>query len=42
MFLEYWTIEKVKKASNSEYETPSSEPFRIYLGRLFGRKFGKN
>jgi hypothetical protein len=29
-FLEYWTIDKVKKPSNSECYTPSSEPFKIY------------
>jgi hypothetical protein len=27
---EYWTMEEVKKLSNSEYFTPSSETFRIY------------
>jgi hypothetical protein len=30
VFLEYWTIAEVKKPSNSECCTPSSEPFRIY------------
>jgi hypothetical protein len=28
--LEYWLMEKVQKLSNSEYYTPSSEPFRTY------------
>jgi hypothetical protein len=28
--LEYQTMEKVQKPSNSVYYTPSSEPFRIY------------
>jgi hypothetical protein len=30
MSLEYRTMEKVQKPSNSECYTPSSEPFRIY------------
>jgi hypothetical protein len=29
-FLEYWTMDKVQKPSNSECYTRSSEPFRIY------------
>jgi hypothetical protein len=29
-FLEYWTMGKVQKPSDSECYTPSSEPFRIY------------
>jgi hypothetical protein len=30
-FVEYRTMDKVRKPSNSEGYTPSSEPFRIYL-----------
>jgi hypothetical protein len=30
-FLEYRTMEKIQKPSNSEFYTPSYEPFRIYL-----------
>jgi hypothetical protein len=29
-FLEYRTMDKVRKLSNSECHTPSSEPFRVY------------
>jgi hypothetical protein len=30
-FLQYWTMDKVQRPSNSECYTPSSEPFRIYM-----------
>jgi hypothetical protein len=33
--LEYQTMDKVQKPSNSVWYTPSSEPFRIYLKILF-------
>jgi hypothetical protein len=29
-----WTMEKVQKPSNSECDTPSSEPFRIYKNTM--------
>jgi hypothetical protein len=28
--LDYWTIDRVKNYSNSDYCSPLSEPFRIY------------
>jgi hypothetical protein len=34
-FLEYRTMGKVQKPSNSECYMPSSEPFRIYIYRVF-------
>jgi hypothetical protein len=36
-FLEYWTMDKVQKLSNSECYTPSSGPTRIYLIESSGR-----
>jgi hypothetical protein len=37
-FLEYWTMDKVQKPSNSECYTPSSEPLKIHS---FSVKKGK-
>jgi hypothetical protein len=33
-FLEYWTMDKVEKAINSECYAPSSEPIRMYISHL--------
>jgi hypothetical protein len=37
-FLEYWTMDKVQKPSNSEYYTPSTEIFRFNCLILFVMK----
>jgi hypothetical protein len=35
-YLEYLTVDKVQKPSDSEWYTPSSEPFTIYTSTCMG------
>jgi hypothetical protein len=33
-YLEFWTIDKDQKSSDSECHTPLSEPFRVYFNTI--------